>query len=80
MWLKAPTTLGQIVSVSHEGGQYPVVDGMVEVPDTARILLEQGFVQTGPPEAMVSQAKPSGGDGSAGNDKPKPLILNKGKR
>ena len=81
MWLKAPATLGEIVSISHGNQQYPVVDGVVEMPDSHGILLEMGFIRTGPPLIQVKDptgpAKPSGGDDSAGKDKPKPLRLKK---
>ena len=80
MWLIPPTTLGQIVSVSHEGKQYFVADGVVEVPDTAKILLEMGFTQTGPPtpKAKAGPEKPSGGNEPLAATKPKPLIRPKG--
>ena len=77
MWLTAPEAIGEIVSVSHGDQQYPVVDGVVEVPDKAiaDILVGMGFVLSGEPTSKA----PSGGDGFAGPDKPKPLRL-KGKR
>ena len=75
MWLAAPEAMGQIVSVNHGDQQYPVVDGVVEVPDKAmaRILLGMGFVLTGEPTSK----EPGGGDDSAGKNKPKPLTRGK---
>jgi len=40
MKLKAPKGCG---SVSFGGQEYPVVDGVVEVPDEASVLLEPGW-------------------------------------
>ncbi len=40
MILKAPDGVG---AVGFEGKNYPVKDGVVEVPDAATILLEPGY-------------------------------------
>lgn len=59
MFLKAPEGCG---SVSFAGQEYPVQDGLVEVPDEAQVLLEPGygFVQI-PPEPKTENQKPKTG-------------------
>jgi hypothetical protein len=50
MKLKAPKGVG---AVSFEGQSYPVIKGMVEVPDEAVVFLEPGYGFT-----QVAEAEP----------------------
>ena len=50
MKLKAPKGCG---GVSFEGQEYPVVKGVVEVPDEAQVFLEPGYGFT-----LISEPEP----------------------
>ncbi|MBM4301645.1 MAG: hypothetical protein FJ121_08960 [Deltaproteobacteria bacterium] len=52
MKLKAPKGCG---NVSFQGQEYPVVKGVVEVPDEAQVFLEPGYGFT----QIVSPAAPT---------------------
>jgi hypothetical protein len=54
MRLIAPEGCG---GVSFEGRAYPVMDGVVEVPDHATVFLEPGYGFTPAPEAKTENRK-----------------------